>query len=499
MIFNSLISRVILLTIMLLSTGIGIFTLFHIQREEAHLIDATRESAELLLATVEKSIFTSMSMGNSGDVQSILEHVGRNPHLAGLRIFHPDGTILKSSYPFEIGRQANSDDLSLFVNNRQSGIFQVGDEPVLGMIRPIRTDRRCFVCHGDGERIVGVLSINYSLEEMMVQIGETSTFFLGSTIIVVLLLSAGISFLMIRFVKRPIQKMAAKMALVEEGDLTVRMKSKYNDEIGVLMHNFNSMVVNLAKAKSELEQFHYKQMARADRLASVGEMATGIAHEIKNPLAGISGAITVIADDFEEADPKREIVREVLEQIKRLDKTVNDLLYFGRPGTPEFNLIDMNELVKTTLFFTSQHPESMNIHRIKELTKTLPPVCADEKQVQQVLFNVILNAIQAMPGGGTLRIETDQVWHNGTHFVQVQIIDSGKGISTEELEEIFVPFHTTKTQGTGLGLPICRQLMAQNDGSITVTSKVGEGTTVTIELPATEAGGTDTDIEVKRA
>lgn len=499
MIFNSLISRVILLTIMLLSTGIGILTLFHIQREEDHLIDATRESAELLLTTVEKSIFTSMSMGNSGDVQSILEHVGLNPHLAGLRIFHPDGTILKSSYPFEIGRQANADDLSLFVNKRESGIYQIGDEPVLGMVRPIMTDRRCFVCHGGGAKVVGILNINYSLEEMMVQIGETSSFFLGSTIVVVLLLSAGISFLMIRFVKRPIQKMAAKMALVEEGDLTVRMRSKYNDEIGVLMHNFNSMVVNLAKAKSELEQFHYQQMARADRLASVGEMATGLAHEIKNPLAGISGAINVIADDFDAADPRREIVHEVLEQIKRLDKTVNDLLYFGRPGTPEFTLINVNELVKTTLFFTSQHPESKNIHRIKELTKSLPVVCADEKQVQQVLFNVILNAIQAMPGGGTLHIETDQVQHNGAQFVQIQIIDSGNGISEDELEEIFVPFHTTKNQGTGLGLPICRQLMAQNDGSIAVASKVGHGTTVTIELPVTATDGIATDTEVKSA
>lgn len=484
---------------MLLSTGIGILTLFHIQREKDHLIATTRESAELILTTVEKSIFTSMSLGNSGDVQSILEHVGRNPHLSGLRIFHPDGTILKSSYPFEVGRQINADDLSLFVNNQKSGVFRIGDEPVLGMVKPIRTDRRCFVCHGGGEKVIGVLNINYSLNDMVKQIGETSRFFFGSTIIVVLLLSAGISFLLIRFVKRPIKKMAEKMALVEEGDLSVRMNSKYNDEIGVLMHNFNSMVVNLAKAKSELEQFHYQQMARADRLASVGEMATGIAHEIKNPLAGISGAITVIADDFAEDDPKREIVREVLEQIKRLDKTVNDLLYFGRPGIPEFTLVDINELVKTTLFFTSQHPESKNIHRIKELTKPLPAVCADEKQVQQVLFNVILNAIQAMPGGGTLRIETDQIWHNGTQFVQVLVIDSGKGISKDELEEIFVPFHTTKTQGTGLGLPICRQLMAQNDGSIAVTSKVGEGTTVTIELPANAACGIETNTEVKRA
>lgn len=301
----------------------------------------------------------------------------------------------------------------------------------------------------------------------------------------VLLLSVGISFLLIRFVKRPIQKMSAKMSLVEDGDLSVRMTVKYDDEIGVLMNSFNSMVITLEKAQTEIEQYHYHQMAKADRLASVGEMATGLAHEIKNPLAGISGAITVISDDFADDDPRKEIVLEVLGQIKRLDKTVNDLLYFGRPGTPEFSLIDINELIKTTLFFSAQHPESKNIHRIKELTKDLPPVYADEKQVQQVLFNVFLNAIQAMPDGGTLQIETDQVRHNNIEFVRIQIVDSGVGISEAGLEEIFIPFHTTKTQGTGLGLPICRQLIGQNDGTIAVASQVGEGTTVTIELPAT--------------
>jgi len=490
-IFNNLISRVILLTVMLLSTGIGIFALFHIHREEAHLIAATRQSAELLLTTVGKSIFTSMSMGNSDDVQSILEHVGRNPHLVGLRIFHPDGTILKSSHAAEIGRQASLKDLSLFVNKTGSGVFQVGDESVLGMVKAIETNERCFICHAGGKRIVGVLSLNYSLSDMMAQIAETSTFFLGSTLLVVLLLSVGISFLLIRFVKRPIQKMAAKMSLVEEGDLSVRMTVKYNDEIGVLMNSFNSMVINLEKAQTEIEQYHYHQMARADRLASVGEMVTGLAHEIKNPLAGIGGAITVISDDFDDDDPRKEIVLEVLGQIKRLDKTVNDLLFFGRPGTPEFSLIDINELIKTTLFFSAQHPESKNIHRIRELTKDLPPVCADEKQVQQVLFNVFLNAIQAMPDGGTLQIETDQVRHNNIEFVRIQVIDSGTGISEAELEEIFVPFHTTKTQGTGLGLPICRQLIGQNDGTISVASRVGEGTTVTIELPATLIGANE--------
>jgi signal transduction histidine kinase len=469
---------------MLMTTGIGIFTLFHIQREEKHLIDATRESAELLLSTVEKSIFTSMAIGNSEDVQAILEQIGRTNEFAHLRIFHPDGTILKSSYPSEIGTQVSADDLRLFRDQDSYGIYQVGGEGVLGMVKPIESDSRCYFCHGEGKKVIGVLNLNFSLADMARRIQDTSKFFFGSTIVIILLLSLGISFILIRFVKRPIQSMVEKMARVEEGDLSVRMQSDHNDEIGVLMRSFNSMVENLDKAKGELEKYHYRQMERADRLASVGEMAAGIAHEVKNPLAGISGAITIIADDFGKDDPRKEIVAEVLEQIKRLDKTVNDLLYFGRPGKPEPDYVDINELVKTTLFFISQHPEAKNIHRIKELTRDLAPVWVDDKQIQQVLFNVILNAIQAMKEGGTLVIETDPMESNGKDYVRVRVIDTGPGIAEEELEKIFVPFHTTKTQGTGLGLPICRQLIEQHGGEIYLDSKPAEGTTVTILLPA---------------
>ena len=485
MIINSLISRVIILSIMLLTTGIGIFTLFHIQREEAHLIEATRESAALLLSTVEKSIYTSMSIGNSEDVQEILEQIGQGNSFAHLRIFHPDGTILKSSFPNEIGTQIHAKDMALFTEQKDYGIFQVGGEGVLGMVRPIESDERCFFCHGEGNKVIGVLNLNFSLDDMTRRIRETSQFFFGSTIVIILLLSLGITFILIRFVKRPIQSIVAKMALVEEGDLSVRMNADHNDEIGVLMRSFNSMVENLGKTKGELEQYHYQQMERADRLASVGEMSAGIAHEVKNPLAGISGAITVLSDDFAEDDPRRQIVHEVLEQIKRLDKTVNDLLYFGRPGPPECVYVDINALVKTTLFFIAQHPEAKNIHRIKELTRDLPAVWIDEKQIQQVLFNVILNAIQAMKDGGTLIVETDPVEKNNNTFVRVRIIDTGPGIPSDERDKIFIPFHTTKTQGTGLGLPICRQLLEQHGGEIDVESRSDEGTTVTILLPVT--------------
>jgi hypothetical protein len=250
------------------------------------------------------------------------------------------------------------------------------------------------------------------------------------------------------------------------------------------MGSFNSMVDNLEQAKIELEKYHYQQMERADRLAAVGEMSTGIAHEIKNPLACISGAVSVLADEYDENDPRREIVSKILEQINRLDKTATDLLAFGKPGMPEFSYVDINELLKKTLFFVAQHPEARNVERIFELTRDLPLVWIDIKQIQQVFFNIIINAIQAMPDGGLLTLTTDRVKQGDDEFVRVTIRDTGKGISAELLAKIFVPFFTTKTQGTGLGLPICRQLVEHNHGIIEVESALQQGTTFSILLPA---------------
>lgn len=483
MIFRSLLSRVIILSVLLLMVGVGSFSLLHIRREQSHLLNATRESAELLLSTIEKSIFSSMRVGNSEDVQAILELVGRSHQLTNVRIFHPDGTVLKSARPQEIGGRLVTPDLALFKNNQTEGIFRVQGEEVLAMIKPIYSDERCFLCHGFGRKVIGVLNLNFSLAETTERLADSTHFFLATSGLILLLLSMGITFILYRFVKGPIHDMAEKMIQVENGDLSVRLQPRYTDEVGSLMNSFNSMVDKLEKAKEELEQYHYQQMARADRLASVGEMATGIAHEIKNPLAGIKGAISVIFDDFEPEDPRREVVSQILDQIGRLDKTATDLLYFGKPSKPEFTFVDVNNLVKETLFFISQHPEARNIHRVKELTRNLPAVWVDPKQMQQVLFNIILNAMQAMKEGGTLTIETDLDERGGDRFIQIRIGDTGKGIPPDQLERIFVPFFTTKTQGTGLGLPICRQLVEQHGGRIQVQSKEGDGTTFILELP----------------
>lgn len=489
MLFKSLIIRVILLNILLLAIGIGIFTLVNVRREQVHLIESNQETANLLLATIEKSIFTAMLNGDSPQVQQILEVVGKGDRLINLRIFHPDGTILKSAKPYEIGRQVHSADYQLFKDGHSEGTFRVNGLRALTVIRPILTDERCYLCHGVGRRVVGVLDMNFDLTETIDLLHDSANASFSYMLILISLFSVGISFILLRFVRQPIQEMTVMMEKVENGDLSVRLEPRNRDEVGQLMGSFNSMVDNLETTKSELEKYHFQQMERADRLAAVGEMATGIAHEIKNPLAGISGAISVLADDYEKEDPRRDIVSKVLEQINRLDKTATDLLAFGRPGKPEFNFVDINDLLKKTLFFVVQHPEAGNVERILELTRDLPPVWIDIKQIQQVFFNIIINAIQAMPEGGLLTLMTDQVKRGENDFVRVTMSDTGKGIAPEVLKKIFTPFFTTKTQGTGLGLPICRQLIEHHHGIIEVESQLRQGTTFRILLPASALPG----------
>ena len=483
--FNSLTTRVIVIFISLLIFGIGSFTFLSLRWEHSHLINAARESSQLLLNTIERSIFNSMRVGNTEDVSVILQMVGRTHKLAAVRIFHPQGIVLKSANPNEVGKPVNAGDYNLFINNKQEGVYDVpGIGQVLGLIRPIYNQEQCHICHGHQPHILGVLDINYSLVETKKKILKTTQIFVVSTIIIILFLSVTISLLMIRLVRRPLKALADNMARVERGDLSVRMQARRMDEVGLLIVNFDSMVEKLDRAKKELEQIHFGQMERADRLASMGEMAAGLAHEIKNPLTGIAAAITIIHEDFEATDPRKEIVNEVLEQIKRLDKTVNDLLFFGKPAPPEPTYADVNDILRKTLWFAAQHRGGKNIEKKLELQEGLPLVYVDPKQIHQVFLNLTLNAVQAMPGGGTLSIRTDRVNRGDGVWIRIGISDTGPGIPQQILDKIFTPFFTTKAKGTGLGLAICHKLITQHHGNITVRSEDGTGTEFVIFLPA---------------
>ncbi|MBI2921361.1 MAG: PAS domain S-box protein [Planctomycetes bacterium] len=220
------------------------------------------------------------------------------------------------------------------------------------------------------------------------------------------------------------------------------------------------------------------ELVRTQSLAAVGELAATVAHEIKNPLAGISGAIQVIADAIPKNDHRREIVSEILAQVRRLDETVRDLLIFARPWTPELQATELVDVIDRVTRIISQQ-ERMRRISIRRETPEKVELNADPRLLQEVLFNIVQNAADAMPRGGVIRIAVEEL----PGEVLMRIIDTGTGIAPEHQARLFSPFFTTKTRGTGLGLAISRKMIEAHGGRLEIESEAGRGTEVRIALP----------------
>ncbi|MGB2984784.1 MAG: ATP-binding protein [Phycisphaerae bacterium] len=222
-----------------------------------------------------------------------------------------------------------------------------------------------------------------------------------------------------------------------------------------------------------------EKLTRAEHLAEIGQLAASLAHEIKNPLAGISGAIQIIRDGMVPDDPHQPIVSEILGQINRLDATVKDLLQYARPAPPRARKVPFDEVVKRVLTVLREEPALQHI-RIKygKLT-TDTTVFVDDAQIEQLLINLILNAAHASDNGNIIHLG---IACNSDH-VQLIVRDEGKGMTPEVRERAFEPFFTTKAKGTGLGLSICRRIAEVHGGDIELQSEVGRGTIVIVTLP----------------
>jgi len=226
-----------------------------------------------------------------------------------------------------------------------------------------------------------------------------------------------------------------------------------------------------------------EELQRANQMALVGQMSAGLAHEIKNPLAGIKVSLDVLSDDLDLLPEDRELFARIINEINRMEKLLKSLLNYARPPEPQFDLVDMNRLLENSLKHVEVAARSngdLVVHFEKYFDGQLPQVEADSSQMQQVFLNVMLNAVDALETEGTISITTSVAEDDR---ILIAISDTGAGMSEEALNKIFNPFFTTKSKGTGLGLAICKRLVEQHCGQITVDSKVDEGTSFVITLP----------------
>ena len=288
-------------------------------------------------------------------------------------------------------------------------------------------------------------------------------------------------------ITRPVAALLAASRKIKAGTLEYRIEEKLEDEFGELATSFNEMAASLKEQCNKLQE--------TERLAVVGELAAGMAHEIKNPMAGIKVSMEVLSQDSPLPVEDKEVLRRVINEIDRITALLKGLLNYARPPKPEMISLDVTQVLETTIKsarYSLRNPrhkdkeQDRQIEFVKEFSPDLPQIVADPGQLQQVFLNLLLNAIDAISAihdrQGVITIQARQA---SEKTVQISIADNGKGIDSKSLEEVFNPFFTTKPQGTGLGLAITKRLVEQhNGGSIAVANNPdGKGVTFTITLP----------------
>lgn len=470
--------------------GASSYITFRIQSEQA--LNATRNQAIILTKALKNTIRIGMESGHVDSLVSIFHTVGKLPGVEKLRVFDDEGRIMYSARMSEIGHLTDELDYAVYRSPERSTPFKSADtgHRSFCMVEPIENEARCHRCHRPEKKVLGILDVCLSMEGTEKNIEFNRVLMLSFTGLAILLTSGLTSILLRRFVSRPVAKLVRTMESVETGKLDGRVDIRSGDELGRLGNSFNEMIRKLSEAQADLDKFHHRQLARADRLASLGEMAAGIAHEIKNPLAGIYGAAQILSREFPETDPRRAIVGEMMALVKRLDGTIKDLLNFARYTEPHFSTANLNDVIDKVLFLAQQIPEGKRARIIRMFDPAMPGIEMDQEQMKQVFLNLVLNALQAKPDGVTLTIRTFAEVPPDladikprARFITASVEDDGPGIPAERLGKIFQPFFTTKEGGTGLGLSMTRKILDLHDGWITAASEPGKGAVFTVFLP----------------
>jgi hypothetical protein len=494
---TSLFFKVVFVTSLILIFAISVNVYWNAALHEGSIERLTQEKAKIVAEFIEKNVIRTMEKGKHFEIHRVLQNFSTYKGILKIHVFRPDGTITATTYEGELNKKVENVDF--YLKNRyfekevalRNNAGKIVHEAVYYYVNPIKNKEECYGCHGKKDQVIGVIVVAESMREMHDMIYKVQNHSIILAVITIGFLSFVLGFLFLRFINVPIKKLTETMKKAEEGDLSVRVDVKSRDEMGSLAENLNIMIEKLNVARKEAEQYHQELIQRADRMASIGELASGIAHEIRNPLAGIQGAIQILADAFPKEDSRREVTDEIQKQIYKLERLVKDLLNYARPVPTNYSPTDINQLVEKVLsFFITQRGRKEDILIEKNFSSSLPMTMIDPNSMEQAFLNIILNAQKAMPKGGTLRVSTlllnpkEDAKEDGHRRVQIVFEDTGIGIPEGNLPKIFNPFFSTRPDGTGLGLSITKNIVEQHGGEIGVESRVHVGTKFFITLPA---------------
>lgn len=434
-------------------------------RSEA-LTRLTADRAHSLLTLTLKTVNAVTPEGHRPDLQPFLDELTNDPDVMSVRILDRTGIVRRSASRADVGQV---DDLFGEVARLDGGgsrnrVLRFGRASVLRTVENIPNHPQCRSCHGDEAslgRILLVLAISRRSETELGWIAGLAT---NGFQAVMLVLLTGV--IVSTLVSRPVRHLALAMVQVERGDLDVQVKAVGTREIDTIVNGFNAMVRRLRDARKAEAEARRLEMERAEHLAAVGEMAAGLAHEIRNPVAGVKAAVEVLAGQMPQNDPRRQIMRESVSELDRVDRVIKDLLNYARPRPPQLAAVDLNALVRSAWTLTAANAAAAGVECACSLAAEPLPVNVDAGMIRQVVVNLLLNAMQAMSGSDqrTVRVTTSTVPEGAV----VGIRDTGPGVDASQADSVFKPFFTTKSRGTGLGLSISRRIVEMHGGRLWV-------------------------------
>jgi signal transduction histidine kinase len=460
------------LSIIVISTTFLSFYFF-----EKALIKEYRQSSEKniisIFSILKESYLFNLKKNGGKILYSLLNELSNNNVVSDAYLFNSQGEITYST-------NKNSTEKELKIQNRikshEKDIsiinFESGDQLSILAIMKVNNKKACYSCHLETEKILGYIAVDvpvHGVDENLTLVEEFS-YVLTITLIIFLLL--GISILHSKTIKKSLKKFQKTIALIEDGNLKERIEFEPEAELVELANNFNNMLDKLEHAQSEIEEYHKHELLNTKKLATIGEMAASIAHEIRNPLSGISNAVEILCEEKRDNDNKP-VFEEVRRQIKRVNNTLNDLLQFARPVDLDLKKGNMNDIIKLIVIFVKSQIRKKKILFKLNLANDIPDLKFDHVQMENCLINLIMNAVAAIKIKGEIVIST---YYKNKNEVVIEIADNGIGIPKENIPKIFEPFFTTRHQGTGLGLSIVKDIIKRHNAEIKVKENQGRGT-----------------------
>jgi len=511
----SLIAKLTFATSLILLVFMGLLDNVNLKNFRKVMIDYAVSNAEEVADIINQSAYDAMMKNDKTGLYHMIRRISESKNIEHIRLIDSKGKVVFSNVQEEIGsvigkladeciicHSTASPEVATSPTNRSRLIHTRSGKEALGYTKAIYNQPACFAAschfHGKNDTVLGLLDISISLETLRQKSHEYRLEFVILTCMFLLAIGMLVTILIHYLVDIPVQRLTRHSALVALGDLESRVPVSSRDELGELSEAVNSMTESLGRAEKELkgwaDSLEHKveersreimrmeeQLRRSEKLASLGTLAAGVAHEINNPLTGILLYASILNDDKRLDPALLPDVERVISETKRCASIVKDLLDFSRESLPKKEVIAIEAILDEVVTFFHKQPDFSAIVIRKKYDTDLPQILVDPGQIRQVFVNLVINAGHAMPHGGELDISTYRSADG--KYICAALKDTGEGISEENRARIFDPFFTTKAEGTGLGLSISYGIIENNGGTIEVKSRVGEGATFIVMLP----------------